>query len=71
MRPDLFDLLEYGMGLGIRISVSPSVIRLKGKCGRCHFRAVCGGSRARAYAYTEDYLASKPCCVFEPDSEAA
>lgn len=40
--------------------------RLKGKCGRCEFRKVCGGSRARAYALTGDYLASDPACVYEP-----
>ena len=42
--------------------------RLKGKCGRCPFRAICGGSRARAYGYTGDFLAPEPCCVFEPDA---
>ena len=45
--------------------------RLKGKCGRCPFRAVCGGCRARAYAYTGDYLAPEPFCVFEPDAQEA
>ena len=38
---------------------------LKGKCGACDFRSVCGGSRARAYAVTSDYLASDPSCVYE------
>jgi len=37
---------------------------LRGKCGRCGFRLVCGGSRARAYAATGDYLASDPACAF-------
>lgn len=40
--------------------------RLKGRCGRCEFRHVCGGSRARAYAVTSDYLAPDPSCVHEP-----
>lgn len=40
--------------------------RLKGKCGACKFRGICGGSRARAYATTGDYLASDPWCVYEP-----
>ena len=40
--------------------------RLKGKCGRCPARNVCGGSRARAYALTADLFASDPCCAFEP-----
>ncbi len=39
---------------------------LKGKCGRCGFRLVCGGSRARAYATTKDYLSADPLCAFEP-----
>jgi AdoMet-dependent heme synthase len=40
--------------------------RLKGKCGRCQFRNVCGGSRARAYAMTGDLFAPDPCCAYEP-----
>ena len=39
---------------------------LKGKCGRCEFKAVCGGSRARAYAVTGDYLAPDPSCAYRP-----
>jgi radical SAM protein len=38
----------------------------KGKCGRCEFRALCGGSRARAFAATGDALASDPFCYYEP-----
>lgn len=40
--------------------------RLRGKCGRCPFREVCGGSRARAYALTGDYLAADPSCIYQP-----
>lgn len=40
--------------------------QLKGKCGYCEFREVCGGSRARAYAMTGNYLASEPYCVYRP-----
>lgn len=39
---------------------------LKGKCGLCEFRNVCGGSRARAYAVTGDMFAPDPCCAYEP-----
>jgi AdoMet-dependent heme synthase len=39
---------------------------LKGKCGICDYRRICGGSRARAYAMTEDYLAEEPFCAYEP-----
>jgi MoaA/NifB/PqqE/SkfB family radical SAM enzyme len=37
-----------------------------GKCGRCEFRHVCGGSRARAYAVTGDPFASEPDCTYIP-----
>lgn len=40
--------------------------QLKGKCGRCEFKEVCGGSRARAYALTHDPLAEEPCCAYAP-----
>lgn len=40
--------------------------RLRGKCGLCPFRAVCGGSRARAYAATGDPLGPDPWCLFSP-----
>ncbi|HEV2714078.1 MAG TPA: hypothetical protein VGU64_02360, partial [Terriglobales bacterium] len=41
---------------------------LKGKCGVCEFREVCGGSRARAYALTGDVFAEEPCCTWQPKS---
>ena len=41
--------------------------RLKGRCGACEFRSVCGGSRARAYAATGDYLEDDPCCGYLPE----
>lgn len=37
---------------------------LKGKCGYCSFRNVCGGSRARAFAETGDYLSEDSLCAF-------
>jgi radical SAM protein with 4Fe4S-binding SPASM domain len=40
--------------------------QLKGKCGRCEFNNVCGGSRARAYAVSDDPLAEEPCCAYIP-----
>lgn len=39
---------------------------LKGKCGICDFRSVCGGSRARAWATTGDCLAADESCVYQP-----
>lgn len=40
--------------------------QLRGKCGTCEFRWACGGSRARAYAMTGDYLGSDPLCSYSP-----
>jgi radical SAM protein len=37
-----------------------------GRCGACEFRRWCGGSRARAYAWTGDPLASDPLCPYQP-----
>ncbi|NPA96058.1 MAG: radical SAM protein [Crenarchaeota archaeon] len=37
---------------------------LKGFCGRCPYRFVCGGCRARAYGYFRDPLAPDPGCIF-------
>ncbi len=42
--------------------------RLKGRCGVCEYRAICGGSRSRAYAVTGDYLAEEPCCAYVPQT---
>jgi radical SAM protein with 4Fe4S-binding SPASM domain len=40
--------------------------QLKGKCGVCEYQRFCGGSRARAFAVTGDYLASEPFCAHVP-----
>jgi heme b synthase len=40
--------------------------RLEGKCGRCEYKRVCGGCRARAYEATGNYLAEEPLCQYEP-----
>jgi len=42
---------------------------LKGLCGDCQYRKICGGCRGRALAYSGDYLAEDPRC-FIRDSEA-
>lgn len=41
---------------------------LLGKCGRCRFRELCGGSRSRAFAATGAVMASDPLCAYEPAS---
>ena len=44
---------------------------LKGKCGLCQYRNLCGGSRSRAYALTGDYLAEEARCVHQPEAPSA
>ncbi|MFX0113643.1 MAG: radical SAM protein [Candidatus Hodarchaeota archaeon] len=39
---------------------------LKGKCGLCDHRQICGGCRATAYGHTGDFLESDPSCPY-PD----
>ncbi|MFQ5762320.1 MAG: radical SAM protein [Candidatus Bathyarchaeia archaeon] len=36
---------------------------LVGRCGKCEFKYVCGGCRARAYGYFGDYLYPDPGCA--------
>ena len=40
---------------------------LRGKCGACPFRRLCGGSRSRAHAVTGDPLESDPLCPYVPE----
>ncbi len=42
------------------------VASYKGRCGRCEYVQVCGGSRARAFARTGDMLEADPLCPFVP-----
>lgn len=39
---------------------------LKGKCGICEFKGVCGGCRARAYEFSGDFLGDEPLCIYNP-----
>ncbi len=41
--------------------------KLKGRCGFCDFASVCGGCRARAYAFCQDYLGEDPWCSYLPE----
>ena len=40
--------------------------RFGGRCGRCEYRQICGGSRSRAYAASGDPLGEDPLCAHEP-----
>lgn len=48
---------------------NPSMLR--GRCGRCEYREICGGSRSRAYALTGNYLATDPWCEYQPAAHVA
>ncbi len=45
--------------------------KLRGRCGRCEYRRICGGSRSRAYALTGSYLATDPWCGYKPGRQPA
>jgi radical SAM protein len=38
----------------------------EGKCGLCEYQKICGGSRSRAFAFTGNYLAEDPNCIYQP-----
>ena len=40
--------------------------QFKGRCGQCEYSRICGGSRARAFAWTGDPLEADPLCPFVP-----
>lgn len=44
---------------------------LMGRCGACEFRALCGGSRARAWAATRNVLDEDPLCNWRPHATNA
>jgi radical SAM protein with 4Fe4S-binding SPASM domain len=41
---------------------------IKGRCGVCEYREICGGCRNRAFAYTGDIYESDPACPYIPKS---
>lgn len=45
--------------------------KLLGKCGRCEYKSLCGGCRARAYALTGNFLAAEPACTYRPAGQVA
>ncbi|NIQ54709.1 MAG: radical SAM/SPASM domain-containing protein, partial [Gemmatimonadetes bacterium] len=59
------DLVEVYRGSPLFRSLRDRSL-LKGKCGVCEYRPVCGGSRARAYAISGDPLEAEPFCSHVP-----
>ncbi|GMR12975.1 MAG: heme b synthase [Gemmatimonadota bacterium] len=53
---------------------SPVLLKLRegdvgGRCGRCEYRQVCGGCRARAYAETGDLMGPDDSCAYDPPGD--
>jgi radical SAM protein len=42
---------------------------LKGRCGKCEYRIMCGGSRSRAFAELGDPFQEDPACPYIPQEE--
>jgi radical SAM protein with 4Fe4S-binding SPASM domain len=42
---------------------------LSGRCGKCEYRGVCGGCRARAYADMGDFMGPDDSCAYEPTGD--
>ncbi len=42
---------------------------IKGKCGLCEYKRICGGCRARAYEASGDYLEAEPYCLYQPKTQ--
>jgi radical SAM protein len=42
---------------------------LKGRCGRCEYREICGGSRSRAFAEFGDPFEEDPSCAYLPNGK--
>ena len=45
--------------------------QFRGRCGECEFSYVCGGSRARAFARTDDALESDPLCLYHEPNDVS
>ena len=44
---------------------------LKGRCGKCEYRMVCGGSRSRAFSEYGDPFQEDPACPYVPEQRPA
>ena len=64
MRPDIPNIAELYREHPLLREIRAAAFH--GKCGRCEYRELCGGSRARAFAATGDPLAEDPACAYVP-----
>jgi radical SAM protein len=59
------DIVEMYRGHPVFTSLRDTS-QYRGRCGACQHVDRCGGSRARAFAWTDDYLEADPLCPFVP-----
>ena len=64
------DIVELYRSHPVFVSLR-DVTTYKGRCGRCDYARLCGGSRARAYAWTGDPLETDPLCPYVPPQNVA
>lgn len=43
--------------------------KLKGKCGICDYKDVCGGCRQKAFHFRGDFLEEDPTCIYDPEKK--
>ena len=63
VRKQPFDQIWIGSPVFKRLR---DLSNIKGKCGVCEYKRICGGCRARAFEATGDYLEAEPYCIHEP-----
>lgn len=66
IRTDSIQQIMDRMRVSDKIKMLADRNNLKGKCGACQFKTICGGCRARAYIYSKDPLNEDPACVYQP-----
>ncbi len=42
---------------------------LKGKCGICEYKDVCGGCRQKAWFFEGDFFEEDPTCIYNPETK--
>ena len=58
---------EIWNGESLKSFRNNGISKLSGKCSDCKNKIMCGGCRARAYAYSGDWFGSDPDCGFYED----
>ncbi len=63
------NIREHGFSAAWESSSTLNLLRddeaIKGKCGKCDYKSVCGGCRARAFEVRSDLLETDPICWFK------